>query len=163
MACFWSEESFYEDRMIQFFHLRSIIFQFSIFFVWNILSRILHVFYVLWDVMMQMLWNENVHHENKKLKINVYNVLRTNFLWNTNQNFHFSVSSIFWKSIFMLIKQHHGNKQGLLQQFIACDYCTQSPALFQNIFKLYTFFPKFSIMLPFFALFLKNRSHAVTF
>ena len=32
-------------------------------------------------------------------------------------------------------------------------YRTQSPALFQNIFKFYTFFPKFSNTLPFFSLF----------
>ena len=45
-----------------------------------------------------------------------------------------------------------------------------SPALFQNIFKFYTFLPKFSNILPFFALFkhffalfLKNRTHAPTF
>ena len=53
--------------------------------------------------------------------------------------------------------------QGLFQQFVACDYRTQSPALFQNIFKFFTFLPKFSNILPFFALSLKNHMHALTF
>ena len=53
--------------------------------------------------------------------------------------------------------------QGLFQQFIACHNCTQLNALFQNIFKFYTSLPKFSNILPFFALFPKNRTHALTF
>ena len=57
--------------------------------------------------------------------------------------------------------------QGLFQQFIACDNRTQSPALFQNIFKFCTFLPKFSNIFPFltifFPLFLKNCTHALTF
>ena len=44
--------------------------------------------------------------------------------------------------------------QGLFKQFIAYDSRTQSPALFQNIFKFYIFLPQFSGTLPFFALFL---------
>ena len=39
--------------------------------------------------------------------------------------------------------------QDLFEQFIACDNHTQSPPLFQNIFKLCTFLPKFSNILPF--------------
>ena len=35
-------------------------------------------------------------------------------------------------------------------------------ALFQNIFKFCTFLPKFSNILPFFSLFLKNRMHTRT-
>ena len=34
--------------------------------------------------------------------------------------------------------------QTLFQQFIACDYRTQSPALFQNSLKFCTFLLKFS-------------------
>ena len=60
-------------------------------------------------------------------------------------------------------------RQGLFQQFIACDACdacddrTQPPAHFQTIFKFRTFFPKFSNILSFFALFRKNHTHALTF
>ena len=57
--------------------------------------------------------------------------------------------------------------QGLFYQFIACDSRTQSPALLQNIFKFCIFLPQFSGTLPFFspflALFLKKRTHALTF
>ena len=38
--------------------------------------------------MTYMLQNENIDRENKRLDRNVYNVLRRNCLWNTNQNFH---------------------------------------------------------------------------
>ena len=41
----------------------------------------------------------------------------------------------------------------LFQQFIACNNPTQSPALFQNIFKFCTFLSKFSKLSSFFALF----------
>ena len=57
-------------------------------------------------------------------------------------------------------------RQGLFQQFIACDACdnrTQPPAHFQTIFKFRTFLPKFSNILPFFALFRNNHTHALTF
>ena len=37
------------------------------------------------------------------------------------------------------------------------------PALFQNVFQFCIFLPKFSNILPFFALFLKNRMHVLTF
>ena len=47
--------------------------------------------------------------------------------------------------------------------FHACDSRTHDAALFQNIFKFCTFSPKFPDILPFFALFLKNRTHALTF
>ena len=40
--------------------------------------------------------------------------------------------------------------QGLLQQFILWDNRTQSPALFQNIFKFCKFLPIFSNIVPFF-------------
>ena len=69
-----------------------------------------------------------------------------------------------------------GNRtcQGLFQQFIARDNCTQSAALFKNIFKFYTIWSKFSNILVivarfniffvlFSALLLKNRTHALTF
>ena len=49
---------------------------------------------------------------------------------------------------------------------IACGNRTQSPALFQNIFKFSTFLSKFSNILPFliiFALFLKNSMHTLNF
>ena len=39
--------------------------------------------------------------------------------------------------------------QGLFQQFIACDNHMQSPALFRNISKFFTFLPKFSYICPF--------------
>ena len=39
--------------------------------------------------------------------------------------------------------------QGFFLQFIVCNNRTQSPALFQNIFKFCTFSPKFSNILPF--------------
>ena len=48
---------------------------------------------------------------------------------------------------------HLNNDQGLFQQFIACNYRTQSPALFQNIFQIYTFLAKFSNLLPFLTIF----------
>ena len=35
-----------------------------------------------------MLWNVNIDSENKRLYRNAYNVLRRNFLWNSNQNFY---------------------------------------------------------------------------
>ena len=61
-------------------------------------------------------------------------------------------------------------KQGFFQLFIACSYRTQSLALFQYIFKFCTFLPKFSNILPFltfsrhfFGLFVKNRTHTLTF
>ena len=41
------------------------------------------------------------------------------------------------------------NLINLFQQFIACDYRTESPALFQNILKFCTFSPKFSNIFPF--------------
>ena len=44
--------------------------------------------------MTHMLKNENIDHENKKLFRNAY-MLRKKLLWNTNQNFHFSLSLIF--------------------------------------------------------------------
>ena len=53
--------------------------------------------------------------------------------------------------------------QTLFQQFIACDNRTQLSALFQNILKFCTFCSNFQINCPFFALFLKNRTHALTF
>ena len=46
---------------------------------------------------------------------------------------------------------------------VYCVYRTQSLALFQNIFKFCTFLRKFSNILPFFALFMKNCTHALTF
>ena len=50
--------------------------------------------------------------------------------------------------------------QGIFQLFHACDSGMLEAALFQNIFKVCTFLPKFSNILPFFglilALFLKN-------
>ena len=53
--------------------------------------------------------------------------------------------------------------QGIFQLFHACDSRTHEAALFQNIFKFCTFLPKFSNILPFFALSLKNCTHAVSF
>ena len=44
--------------------------------------------------------------------------------------------------------------QGLIWQFVACDNCMQSYALFQNFFKFCTIFHKFSNSLPFFVLYL---------
>ena len=44
--------------------------------------------------MRYMLKTENIDRENEKLDRNAH-VLRKNFLWITNQNFHFSTSSIF--------------------------------------------------------------------
>ena len=41
-------------------------------------------------------------------------------------------------------------KEGLFKQFIACNYCMQSSALFKDIFKFCIFLPKFSSILPFF-------------
>ena len=50
-------------------------------------------------------------------------------------------------------KQYFFQLQGLFQQLIMCDNRTESPALFQNIFKCCTFLPTFSNVLPYFALF----------
>ena len=44
--------------------------------------------------------------------------------------------------------------QSLFWVFHACDSHTNEAALFQNVFKLCIFLPKFSNILPFFALFL---------
>ena len=57
------------------------------FFVWNITTYFAYVFYDLWDIMTYMLWNVNINSENKRLYKNAY-VLRRDFLWITNQNFH---------------------------------------------------------------------------
>ena len=49
--------------------------------------------------------------------------------------------------------------QDIFQQFIMCDNRTQSPILFQNIFRFLTkFLPKFSNILPFFCSF-SEKSH----
>ena len=55
--------------------------------------------------------------------------------------------------------------QGLFQQFIVFDYCMQSPALFQNIFKLFfaQTFIDFALFQHFFTIFLKNCTHALNF
>ena len=45
--------------------------------------------------------------------------------------------------------------------FHACDSRTHEAALFKNIFKFCKFLSKFSNILPFFAIFLKNQMHAV--
>ena len=51
--------------------------------------------------------NENMDCENK-LNRNVYNALRRVLFWNIYyQKFHFSVYSIFWKRIFLLINEHY--------------------------------------------------------
>ena len=52
--------------------------------------------------------------------------------------------------------------QGLFWQFIVCDNPTQSPALFQSIFRFCTFLPKFSNILPFFHIFchFSEKAHA---
>ena len=49
---------------------------------------------------------------------------------------------------------HEIKWQSIFWLFHACDIRTHEGALFQNIFKFCTFLPKFSNMLPFFALFL---------
>ena len=46
---------------------------------------------------------------------------------------------------------------------VYCVRCEQPPAHFQTIFKFRTFLPKFSNILPFFALFRNNHTHALTF
>ena len=57
--------------------------------------------------------------------------------------------------------------QGIVQVFHTCDSHMHDAALFQNIFKFCTFLHKFSNILPFFclffALFLRNLTHALTF
>ena len=53
--------------------------------------------------------------------------------------------------------------QDIFDLFHACDSRTHEAAPFQNIFRFCTFLPNFSNILPFFALFLENRTHALTF
>ena len=57
--------------------------------------------------------------------------------------------------------------QGQFQQFIACNYHMQSPALFLNIFKCCTIFAQifkcFALFQQFFAFFLKTCIYVLTF
>ena len=62
----------------------------------------------LWDIWQICYKIENVNCDKKELNRNNYNTLRRSLLWNTclqiktltNQNFYFSMSSIFWKRIY---------------------------------------------------------------
>ena len=57
------------------------------------------------------------------------------------------------KQVSLTFSGEMNSRQGLLQQFIVCNNCMQSPALFQNIFKFCIFLPKFSNILPLFNIF----------
>ena len=78
---------------------------------------------------------------------------KTNITW---LPMHSTASKLFSLQKFSL---HIIYIQGIFQLFHACDSRTLEAGLFQSIFKFCTFLPKFSNILPFFALFLKNCTH----
>ena len=86
--------------------------------------------------------NENVECDNKELNRNAYNAFRRNLVRNTylqiktfaNQNFHFSMGSIFWKRMFMLIKEQYK----YLIFFIKFNYLI-GPNIIQLLFGFITY------------------------
>ena len=93
------------------------------------------------------------------LNTDTYNINSyMNITWNGNSYFY--VHSI--TKTLIARPDNRITVQGLFQQFIVCDNRTQSTFFFQNIFKFYTFLPKFSNILPaliFFCPF-SEKSHA---
>ena len=70
---------------------------------------------------------------------------------------------LFFQVVFPYVTVFPFPLQGIFQLLHACNSHTHEAALFQNIFKFCTFLPKFSNILPFLALLLKNHMHALTF